>query len=127
MTRTWALALVMMVLSAAGVISCLTTSPRLRPLGDGLDVRSLPEENRADYELFAQRCSKCHSLSRALDNGHIEDRFWEFYVERMRHQPGSGIAPEEVPQILRFLHFYSREGAPGSREGAPGTEVKESK
>ena len=110
MMRTWALALVVMVPSAVGLVSCTTpASPRLRASGDGLDVRSLPEDNRADYELFAQRCSKCHSLARVLDNGHIEDRFWEHYVDRMRHQPASGIAPEEVPSILRFLHFYSRE------------------
>ena len=114
MMRPCVLALVVMgaVTGATAVVSCMQpASPRLRASGDGLDVRSLPEENRADYELFAQRCSKCHSLARVLDNGHIEDRFWEHYVDRMRHQPGSGIAPEEVPSILRFLHFYSREQA----------------
>jgi mono/diheme cytochrome c family protein len=95
--------------AVGAVAACTKTTPGLRPLGDGLDPSSVPSEHRADYALFAQRCSKCHSLSRALDNGHTDDRFWELYVDRMRHQPGSGIAPEDVPAILRFLHFYSAE------------------
>ena len=102
-------ALGILVMSAMTLWSCVTTSPRVRTSGEGLDVNSLPEEQRADYRLFAQRCSKCHSLARVLDNGHIEDRFWERYVDRMRHQPSSGIAPAEVPAILRFLHYYSTE------------------
>ena len=109
MTRRSRCAVGILTMSVTALISCVTTSPTVRTAGDGLDVRSLPEEHRADYELFAQRCSKCHSLSRALDNGHVEDRFWERYVDRMRHQPSSGIAPEEVPAILRFLHYYSTE------------------
>jgi hypothetical protein len=86
---------------------CSSTQGTLRMSGDGVDPASVAPERREDYALFAQRCSKCHSLSRALDNGHVEDRFWERYVDRMRHQPGSGIAPEDVPGILRFLHYYS--------------------
>jgi hypothetical protein len=120
MKRTWALALLTVVTSGSVLSACMKTSPRVRALGDGLDVRTIPVEYRADYELFAQRCSKCHSLSRPLDNGRIEDRFWASYVERMRRQPGSGISPEEVPSILRFLHFYSTEvvadGEPASQK-----------
>ena len=122
MTRTWACALVTTMSVIATLASCATTPQRLRASGDGLDVSSLPEEHRADYELFAQRCSKCHSLARPLDNGHIEDRFWEHYVDRMRHMPGSGISPEEATQILRFLHFYSREVQQAAAE--PSKETK---
>ena len=85
------------------------TPTSMRSYGDGLDVSTIAPEHRDEYALFAQRCSKCHALARALDNGHVEDRFWERYVERMRRQPGSGIAPEDVPPILRFLHYYSSE------------------
>ena len=89
-------------------LGACSSNPRgLRPSGDGLDPRSVPVEYRVDYELFAQRCSKCHSLARALDNDHVDPRFWDRYVDRMRHQPGSGIAPEDVAPILHFLDFYS--------------------
>ncbi|HEX3775503.1 MAG TPA: hypothetical protein VHV51_13620 [Polyangiaceae bacterium] len=74
-----------------------------------VDVASLPPDVRADYAVFAQRCSKCHSLARPLNSGIDNDDYWKLYVERMRRQPGSGISiPDTVP-ILRFLHFYSLE------------------
>ncbi|HEY4103491.1 MAG TPA: hypothetical protein VGM44_06350 [Polyangiaceae bacterium] len=74
-----------------------------------VDVASLPPDVRADYAVFAQRCSKCHSLARPLNSGIDNDEYWKLYVERMRRQPSSGISiPDTVP-ILRFLHFYSLE------------------
>lgn len=76
---------------------------------EGLDVATLPVEVRPDYELFAQRCSKCHSLARPLESGIKEDAFWKKYVERMRRQPGSGISPADEIPILRFLHYYSQD------------------
>jgi hypothetical protein len=69
----------------------------------------MPPAVVADYELFAIRCSKCHSLARPLGSGITEDAYWAKYVERMRRQPGSGISPTDVPTILRFLHYYSQE------------------
>lgn len=76
---------------------------------DELDVSKLPENIRDDYAVFAQRCSKCHSLARPLTSGIDDDEYWKRYVERMRRQPGSGIAPEDEPAILRFLHYYSEQ------------------
>jgi hypothetical protein len=74
---------------------------------EGVDPSKVPEDVRSDYVLFTQRCSKCHSLARPLQSGITNDDYWAAYVERMRRQPGSGIAPEETPRILRFLHYYS--------------------
>lgn len=85
---------------------------------EGLDVASLPPDVRPDYELFAERCSKCHSLARPLESGITDDVFWKKYVERMRRQPGSGISPEDETHILRFLHYYSAEKK--ERQGQPG-------
>jgi hypothetical protein len=64
---------------------------------------------RDDYAVFAQRCSKCHALSRALESGIDDDAFWKRYVERMRHQPSSGISLTDEARILSFLHYYSLE------------------
>jgi hypothetical protein len=77
--------------------------------GDGIDPRALPEDVRADYDLFAQRCSKCHSLARPLSSGIDDDDYWVIYVARMRRQPGSGISQDDTVVILRFLHYYSVE------------------
>jgi hypothetical protein len=62
---------------------------------------------RADYEVFAVRCSKCHSLARPLNSGITDDDYWKAYVDKMRRQPGSGISVDDAVVILRFLHVYS--------------------
>ena len=74
---------------------------------EGLDRATLPEDVRADYDVFARRCSKCHSLARPLTSGITDDAQWTMYVNRMRRQPGSGISYEDQERILRFLRFYA--------------------
>ena len=76
---------------------------------EGLEPATLPAELRADYAVFAQRCSKCHSLARPLNSGISDENYWSLYVARMRRQPGSGISQEDAAPILRFLHYYSLE------------------
>ncbi len=76
---------------------------------EGLDVATLPPDSRADYAVFARRCSKCHSLARPLNSGITDDEAWRMYVARMRRQPGSGINDEDAVVILRFLHVYALE------------------
>jgi hypothetical protein len=76
---------------------------------DEVDTLKVPAELRGDYALFAQRCSKCHSLARPLTSGIDDDEYWKRYVERMRRQPSSGISPDDEPPILRFLHYFSEE------------------
>lgn len=76
---------------------------------EGLDPAAVPAELRADYALFAQRCSKCHSLARPLSSGIDDDDYWVEYVGRMRRQPSSGISEDDTVAILRFLHDFSAE------------------
>jgi mono/diheme cytochrome c family protein len=92
-------------LSASGLVLFAATCRHEPPRFEGLDPRQMPEEVRADYALFAQRCSKCHSLARPLQSGITGDEYWADYVERMRRQPGSGISREDAALILRFLHY----------------------
>lgn len=74
---------------------------------DGLDPKILPAAVQADYALFAERCSKCHSLARPLNSGIDDNDYWDLYVERMRRQPGSGISVDDTHVILRFLYYYA--------------------
>ncbi|HKQ69033.1 MAG TPA: hypothetical protein VJT73_06830 [Polyangiaceae bacterium] len=93
---------------AASLLMLATTACRLAsPRFESLDPQQMPEDLRHDYALFAQRCSKCHSLSRPLQSGITDDLYWTYYVERMRRQQGSGISPEDQRHILRFLHYFS--------------------
>ena len=101
--RGIALAIALLALLAALVaIGCRGEAPPI-------DLPNLPESVRADYAVFAQRCSKCHSLSRPLNSGIVDDHYWAMYVARMRRQPESGISPDDAVTILRFLHYYSVE------------------
>ncbi len=90
-------------------LSACSASPGARRGGEGLDAERLPPEMREDYAVFAQRCSKCHLLSRALNSGITDDEQWDRYVARMRHQPSSGISEDDARVVLRFLHAYSAE------------------
>ena len=78
---------------------------------------TLPADARADYAVFAQRCSKCHSLERPLSSGIDDFEYWKRYVERMRRQPASGISVADTVPILRFLFVYS--AAERKRKAAP--------
>jgi hypothetical protein len=86
---------------------------------EGLEPATLPAELRADYAVFAQRCSKCHSLARPLNSGISDENYWSMYVARMRRQPGSGISQEDAAPILRFLHYYSLEQLRKNEKAVP--------
>lgn len=74
---------------------------------EGLDTSKMPDNIRADYDLFSRKCSKCHSLARPLSANITDNEQWVLYVNRMRRQPASGISPEDATAILRFLHYYA--------------------
>ncbi len=82
----------------------------------GVDPASLPQDTRADYAIFARRCSKCHALSRPLDSGITSDAYWALYVAKMQHLPGSGISDDDAAAVLRFLRVYSAQERERQRE-----------
>jgi hypothetical protein len=104
-----------LTLLVLGLGACGASATR----SEGLEPATLPAELRADYAVFAQRCSKCHSLARPLTSGISDENFWSLYVARMRLQPGSGITQEDAGPILRFLHFYSVEQSHKHEKVAP--------
>lgn len=105
-TRRSSIAVILLV----GACTPATTS-------EGIDPSTLPVNLRNDYAVFADRCSKCHSLARPLESGITSDEYWAIYVDKMRHMQSSGIGPEDEAPILRFLHWYSVEGG-GKKKGA---------
>ena len=91
--------------AAATLLSTAFTASCQR--GEGLDPSKMPETIRPDYQVFAHKCSKCHSLARPLTSNISDDEQWSLYVNRMRRQPGSGISPTDQEAILRFLRYYA--------------------
>jgi hypothetical protein len=91
---------------------------------EGLDRTKLPEDMQSDYDLFARKCSKCHSLARPLQSGISDDAQWVMYVNRMRRQPGSGINYDDQEHILRFLRYFAAElRAKQARGGSTGATL----
>lgn len=90
---------------------------------EGIDTATIPDDLRSDYQIFATRCSKCHSLARPLTSNITDDEQWVMYVNRMRRQPGSGISYEDQAHILRFLKWYAadlrRQAEEKRKGGAP--------
>ena len=116
MMRRFALLATVSAATLAALSGCSGWAAR----NEGLDVSTLPESVRSDYAVFAQRCSKCHSLARPLTSGIDDDAYWVMYVAKMRRQPESGISQEDTVEILRFLHYFSVEQK--AKKGAPPPE-----
>jgi hypothetical protein len=68
--KPFARILIVVAAAVMSIIGCSTGTIVVR--GEGLDASALPAEVRSDYAVFAQRCSKCHSLTRPL-NSDIDD------------------------------------------------------
>lgn len=71
-----------------------------------IDVSGYPEEIQAAYEVFAERCSKCHTLARPINSAYKGDE-WRRYVRRMMRKVGSGINPGNRKEIIAFLVYDS--------------------
>lgn len=99
-------------------VACIGSVGRRGGLDEAAQAQ-LPPEVRASYDLFAQKCSRCHTLSRPLGAFITDVSHWRQYVTRMRRQPGSGISAEDGERILVFLEHYTREK---SKEGQGASE-----
>ena len=93
--------------AAAVLFALLAAAPDPRDRGpDRIDVSSYPPQYQRSYEVFAVRCSKCHSLARPI-NARIKGEQWKGYVKKMIRRPGSGINEEAGREIYEFLKYYS--------------------
>jgi hypothetical protein len=100
-------------------------SNRLRH-GDSVDVSSYPQDVQAAYEVFAVRCSRCHTLARPLNARITDGQHWVRYVTRMRRNPSSGINEKNADIILHFLLYYMHQRALEDKEpDEPAAPVQE--
>ena len=75
---------------------------------DAIDVSTYPPKMQRAYALFAQKCSRCHTLARPINSQWATSVFWEHYVKRMWRKPGSGINGVEAKQIWDLLVYDSQ-------------------
>lgn len=72
---------------------------------DTIDVFDYPKEIRESYVIFANKCSKCHSLARPINARINSARWWKRYVRKMMRKPGSGINAKSGKRIYGFLVY----------------------
>lgn len=116
----WIAGGVLLATAVTLALSCAGTSS-VR-FGDQVDVSKYPKDIQDAYEVFAVRCSRCHTLARPLNAKIRDPEHWVRYVTRMRRNPSSGINPKDAETILRFLLYYTdrlREEDEGGSVSAP--------
>ena len=72
-----------------------------------IDVSKYPEAIKENYEVFSQKCSQCHKLSRPINSDYALPEEWSRYIKRMMNKPGSGISSAEGKKIYEFLTYDS--------------------
>ena len=103
--------LVVILAAGLGARTQETLDPRIAAYDKGpatIDVAKYPADMKARYKLFATRCSKCHTIARAINCEFVLEDEWERYVKRMMRKPGSGISASDGQKIYEFLAFDSK-------------------
>ena len=83
---------------------------RLKKLDAGpktIDVTKYPADLKADYKLFAKKCSKCHTIARPINSDFVLPAQWERYIKRMMFKPNSQMNDADGKIIYRFLVYES--------------------
>jgi hypothetical protein len=72
-----------------------------------VDISKYPDGIKDNYQVFTEKCSQCHKLSRPINSDYALPAEWERYVKRMMHKPGSGISGGDAKKIFDFLVYDS--------------------
>src|ERR1035437_5028632 len=72
-----------------------------------IDISKYPDGLKENYEVFSQKCTQCHKLSRPINSDYALPDEWSRYVKRMMQKPGSGINATEGKKIYEFLVYDS--------------------
>jgi hypothetical protein len=72
-----------------------------------VDVSKYPQGIQDNYEMFTQKCSQCHKLSRPINSDYALPDEWSRYIKRMMNKPGSGISSADGKKIYEFLTYDS--------------------
>lgn len=95
-----------LLLAALFVLAPVAIATADDPPTTGVDVAKLPAAQKPRYALFEQKCSKCHSASRAT-HAKFGAAEWKRYMKRMIRRPNAGISEPEADDIFEFLKFHS--------------------
>jgi mono/diheme cytochrome c family protein len=100
------LALSLVPAAALKVPAIPAPAPASATESSGPVAEKLPAVQRPRYELFAQKCSRCHALERALAAAFSPDQ-WDDYLRKKYRRAGTGISPQQAEEIAKFLRYWS--------------------
>jgi hypothetical protein len=103
---------------AVGAVGLVLSGLGAQPSGTP-DVGSYPPEVQKQYKVFAQKCSRCHDLSRPLNAKYSTEAQWRDMVARMARKPGAGISPKDQAAVTSFLVYRQRAQSGGTPPPAP--------
>ncbi|MYB93408.1 hypothetical protein F4054_17950 [Candidatus Poribacteria bacterium] len=109
----WGTVLGVIILVGIGIIYALRaprTAPKTYPADKGpnfIDVTAYPAKMQEAYELFTNKCSRCHTVARPINSTFMPEE-WRKYVYKMMRKPGSGLTPKTAEEIIRFLIYDAR-------------------
>jgi hypothetical protein len=72
-----------------------------------IDVSKYPQGMQESYQVFSQKCSQCHKLSRPINSDYVLPDQWSRYIKRMMYKPGSNISGSEAKKIYEFVVYDS--------------------
>ncbi len=72
-----------------------------------IDVSKYPQAIQDNYEVFSQKCTQCHKLSRPINSDYALPDEWSRYIKRMMYKPGSNISAGDAKKIFDFLVYDS--------------------
>ncbi len=98
------------VLWGAGELRSQDEEVKTFPFDKGpetIDVSSYPKEQQDNYPVFAEKCSKCHTLARPINSPFALPEEWDAYVHKMQHKKRSGVDADSAKTIIDFLSYDS--------------------
>lgn len=67
-----------------------------------IDVTKYTPDMQAAYKLFLVKCSKCHTIARAI-NTSMPTGYWAYYIGIMLRKPSSNIDAKDAKVLFRSL------------------------
>jgi len=71
---------------------------------DSVDVAAYPAEQQANYKVFKQRCSQCHTLARPINTSMTPD-YWAHYIGIMVDKSPDKFDTGDARRIYEFLVY----------------------
>lgn len=75
---------------------------------DKIDVAKYPADMKKKYKTFAELCSKCHTLARAVNCDFVLDDEWERYIKKMMRRGRGVISPDQGLEVFEFLTYDAK-------------------